>query len=140
MPKIEKHTTLETLDCANCGITFAIPDFFMRNRRDDHNNFYCPNGHIQYYPAKTAAEIAREEIVTLKARIHDETERARRARQDAEHFEASRNAYKGQVTKLKNRAAAGVCPCCNRHFTALERHMATKHPGFKKEDEGTTAS
>ena len=23
-----------------------------------------------------------------------------------------------------------VCPCCNRHFTDLQKHMASKHPGY----------
>jgi hypothetical protein len=25
------------------------------------------------------------------------------------------------------RVNAGICPCCNRHFTDLERHMKSKH-------------
>lgn len=34
---------------------------------------------------------------------------------------------------LRNRAAAGVCPCCNRTFEQLGRHMTTKHPEYVKE-------
>tara|TARA_Y100000310_G_scaffold338946_1_gene430083 strand:- start:1163 stop:1354 length:192 start_codon:yes stop_codon:yes gene_type:complete len=44
--------------------------------------------------------------------------------------EKTASTYKGQVTKLKNRAKAGVCPCCNRTFQNLSRHMETKHPDF----------
>lgn len=29
---------------------------------------------------------------------------------------------------IKKRVQGGACPCCNRHFVQLERHMATKHP------------
>lgn len=43
------------------------------------------------------------------------------------------HAARGQVTRLKNRAAAGVCPCCNRTFHQLVRHMAAKHPDFAAE-------
>lgn len=42
-------------------------------------------------------------------------------------------AQKGQVTKLRKRAKAGVCPCCNRTFVGLQRHMAQKHPEFSCE-------
>lgn len=32
--------------------------------------------------------------------------------------------------RLRKRASAGVCPCCNRTFSQLARHMQTKHPTF----------
>lgn len=28
----------------------------------------------------------------------------------------------------------GVCPCCNRTFSDLQRHMASKHKGFAAEE------
>ena len=28
------------------------------------------------------------------------------------------------------RVEHGVCPCCKRSFSALARHMATKHPEY----------
>ncbi len=34
------------------------------------------------------------------------------------------------MTKVKKRAANGVCPCCNRTFSDLARHMKAKHPDF----------
>lgn len=36
----------------------------------------------------------------------------------------------GQVTKLKNRVGHGVCPCCNRSFGNLARHIESEHPTF----------
>ena len=33
-----------------------------------------------------------------------------------------------QLTRLQKRIHAGVCPCCNRTFTNVARHMKTKHP------------
>ena len=51
-------------------------------------------------------------------------------REAREGAERRASAARGQVTKLKNRAAAGVCPCCNRQFQNLKNHMATKHPEF----------
>jgi hypothetical protein len=37
----------------------------------------------------------------------------------------------GQVTKLRKKAADGLCPCCDRHFADLQMHLASKHPDFK---------
>ncbi|MBV6448554.1 hypothetical protein [Nitrosomonas sp.] len=42
--------------------------------------------------------------------------------------ERSARAYKGQATKIKRRVGRGVCPCCNRHFENLERHMHMVFP------------
>lgn len=39
---------------------------------------------------------------------------------------------RGVVTKTKNRIGKGVCPCCNRTFVELARHIATKHPDYAK--------
>lgn len=62
-----------------------------------------------------------------------ERRRADRMRDEKEAAERRVSAAKGQVTKLKNRTAAGVCPCCTRSFENLKRHMATKHPAFTDE-------
>jgi hypothetical protein len=35
------------------------------------------------------------------------------------------------MTRIKKRVAAGVCPCCNRSFKDLARHMAGQHPDYK---------
>jgi hypothetical protein len=102
-------------------------------RQKNGQPLWCPVCGTAQSWSKTEADILREKLRAQEAITRDEKENARRARQDAEYFQKSRNAYKGQVTRLKNRAAAGVCPCCNRHFTALERHMKTKHPEFTSE-------
>jgi hypothetical protein len=46
----------------------------------------------------------------------------------------SHAATKGHVTRKKRqleRVASGVCPCCNRSFVNLRRHMKTQHPEFE---------
>ena len=48
--------------------------------------------------------------------------------------ERSHSATRGHVTRQKKRAAAGVCPCCNRTFKQLARHMERKHPNYTKGD------
>lgn len=50
-----------------------------------------------------------------------------------DQLEAERRAHaatKGQLTKTRKRVAGGVCPCCNRSFVNLGRHMAGQHPDY----------
>lgn len=127
--------TLEAMECIHCGAPYGISKEVCNQARKHGGYHYCPHcrGNQGWRgedeDARRAAEIA-----NLKAQISRADERARRAQQDAEHFEKSRNAYKGQVTKIKARAGRGMCPCCNRFFENLHRHMATKHPDFAHAD------
>jgi hypothetical protein len=129
---------LEETSCVRCGIRFAVPPNWLEGRRNDKEGFYCPNGHVLSYK-KSLSEKLSEELSATKQRLayqEDETRRQRELRDAAERQAA---AARGQVTKLKKRASAGVCPCCNRSFLALGRHMQTKHPGFIAEPiEGMT--
>lgn len=43
----------------------------------------------------------------------------------------ARNAVEAEAAKARRklkRVQNGVCPCCNRSFWNLERHMKSKHP------------
>lgn len=134
---IKETVVLETDVCASCGVVFAMPDSLMAKRRQDGGSFSCPNGHSLIY-----GNSLKEQNKKLKERLEGETRRLEAQRRETEHvranLEVSRRqtaAQKGQVTKLKNRAANGTCPCCNRYFANLHRHMQTKHPDFVAMDE-----
>ena len=94
-------------------------------RRDDGRSFYCPNGHSLSYKG-TRHKLERD-LKTAK-------DRAARERALRDQAEASLRATKGVVTKQRKRlerVANGVCPCCNRSFRDLKRHMQTKHPDYE---------
>lgn len=123
--------------CCNCNVLFAVTKEFQEQRYADKQSFYCPNGHGQSYQGKTEEQKLREKLdAEIRTRQRAEqnvamyADDAREARERAEHERRRANGYKGHAAKITKRAKAGVCPCCNRHFTALERHMATKHPTF----------
>lgn len=122
-------TLLETFEsvgpCCSCGVTIVLPQHFANKRRESHKDFYCPNGHAQHFPAKSELEKARELLET--ERRWREQERGRHQREEA-RLKSAATAAKGQLTKLKNRVTNGVCPCCNRTFRNLQKHMATVHP------------
>ena len=114
--------------CPECGIRFGIPDAFERHRRKDHNTFFCPNGHSQYYAGQSEAEQLRAENQRLKSSNAYLTE-------GRDHYQRSARAYRGQVTKIKNRVGKGVCPCCNRTFADLGAHMKSKHPSWTEDEQ-----
>jgi hypothetical protein len=120
--QLDSGRNYAAIDCAACGLRFYVPGVWEAARRNDRRDFVCPNGHQLAFGIHS-------EVERLKKEIAKEQERRRWAEERAETLERSRAAIQGQVTKLKNRAAAGLCPCCNRSFQNLARHMKTRHPG-----------
>lgn len=115
--------------CCNCGIEFAMPLAFQNAcRADSKKSFYCPNGHGQHYATSEADKLRRERdrLKQDAARLQDEIREAREAGAAAQR---QASAFKGVATRIRNRVQNGVCPCCNRTFLDLARHMASKHPG-----------
>ena len=125
-------------ECYTCKTTFAM-DWHTYKAADfgkESFTFCCPYGHKQHY-CTGEREIGkmRRDRDRLAQRVAEKDDEIKRQKDLREHAERSASAYKGKVTRLKNRAAAGLCPCCNRTFQNLHKHMTTKHPGFKQEDE-----
>lgn len=122
-------TTLDVISCGSCAIPFAIPTSLHKHVLDSGDSFWCPNGHKVSYHTTEAdrlrRKLAREESWRRSAQAS-----AQAARDQAEAAERSRAAYKGQLTKVKKRVGNGVCPCCQRTFANLGRHMAGQHPEF----------
>lgn len=114
-------------ECINCGIPFAMSEHLQRELKRNHKNFYCPCGHAQHYVGMTEEQRLRNQLTnqTMSTEYH---------RHRANRLEGTNRAIRGHLTRKKkelHRVTNGVCPCCNRHFENLERHMATKHPGYK---------
>jgi sRNA-binding protein len=108
-------------ECGGCGVTWGITRSYEAERRKDHKTFYCPNGCWRYFPQKNTEERLRAELARTEGALVEE-------RQRAEHAKRQLAAAKGRITRMRKRAAAGVCPCCNRQFTQVLRHMRAKHP------------
>lgn len=106
-------------DCANCGTVFGIAADLEKRRRQDHATFYCPNGHPMHFTGKNDEELLRVE----KARNTALTDQLAAAIRDAEHTRAA-------LLRDRARFAAGVCPCCNRSFDNVRRHMRSQHPDY----------
>lgn len=122
--------------CCKCKMDFWMADSFHDTmlRLREAGTFYCPAGHGQSYVAgKTEAEKAREEADRQRRLAERAIQRAAMLEDDLVAARRSAAAYKGRATRMTNRAKAGICPCCNRHFVNLERHMSAKHTDIELE-------
>lgn len=122
--------------CCRCGTPFGMADaiYAVAQQKREGFTFHCPNGHPQHYvTGESETDKLRRERDRLAQRVAEWQDEATEAKKRAEAAERRTSAARGQITRLKKRAAAGVCPCCNRQFTDLHRHMSAKHPGFVAE-------
>lgn len=127
---------LVVMECSECGIGYAIPEQFRKERLRNHNlDWCCPSGHCQVFAGKTEAEKLRDELASVRVD-------ATRQYQSRRTAERSLRATKGHFTRLKKRVSLGECPCpcCGSVFKNLRRHMAKKHPDFVNRPDGEAAS
>lgn len=116
--------TLETEQCCVCGCVFAMPTSMKKQRLDDGKLFYCPSGHNQHYTDSLSKKLEeeRQKVVNLNIRNAELAGKLERA-------ETARASAVEKKKKIEIRVKNGVCPCCNRTFQNLGRHMQTKHRG-----------
>lgn len=119
--------TLETTVCCTCGMTYGVPEGFRERRKRDHETFYCPAGHPNYFPQKSDLQLAREERDRARAEAEQQKAEAERQARRAVSAEQSRRVTKGHLTRIRRRVAAGCCPWCNRTFQNLADHVKSKH-------------
>ena len=129
LPNQHLDTKLKVIQCGTCGVWHAIPQAMFDTCYQEGGYWRCPNGHSRGYSEGSI----RKELEKEKKRRKWAEENAQRAREEADEAERRRKAQKAATTRLRNRAKAGICPCCNRHFKQLEAHMANKHPDFTPE-------
>lgn len=137
------YIEFEEFQCVTCSIAFCVPNGYIDNRRRDGKTFNCPNGHEMTFRETEGDRIRRErdQLKQKLAQKDDEIKAAwATANKQAEYVAAGERklrAARGQITKIKRRASNGVCPCCNRTFSDLARHMHSKHPGFVTEPDAS---
>ena len=94
-----------TFTCSDCGVMWAATVDYIKARQDDHKVFYCPNGCHRHYPQKTNEEKLREQLTNTKKRLAAEQECCIQAQEGWRGAERQVSAYKGVVTKMKQKEA-----------------------------------
>ena len=111
--------------CYKCGVSWMMPDYLLKKRREDGGEFFCPNGHGQMF-TKSQADILREQL----DRQRRETEWARQARDRAQRqaklARRSAAAQKGHVTRNQE-------PREERSLSVLQ--SVVRKPGPPHEDQ-----
>lgn len=119
MEKVFVQVVIVPETCCSCGAHFGIDSDSKAKRHKDGNVFYCPNGHELIYNIKP--DETKNKLIRAAAQLEASERRERELR--------SRNV----VTRLKNRASRGICPCCDKEFSVLKKHMKSQHPGYEQE-------
>lgn len=122
----ERHVVEQ---CGTCAIRHTVPEIVYDTYAREGGFWHCPNGHQRGF-RKGSDEIERENTRRERDRLKQDAarmeEEIRAQRERADKAEAA-------TKRLKKRAAAGTCPCCQRTFSNMSRHMQTKHPEFRAE-------
>lgn len=126
---------LTTINCGECGGTYALNTRYVNQKQTNGGYWNCP------YCKCSWGYGDQSENARLKKELELERKRKEWAQKDAERAKEQRDAaqyreraQKAAKTRIKNRIAKGVCPCCNRTFSDLSRHMSTKHPEYAKSE------
>ena len=125
---------LYILDCYTCGVVFAITTEYEGRRRHDGGTFQCPNGHGNAW-SESEAERQRKRAETAERALKYARSARDAARDQAAAAERSAVAYRGHLTRLRNKIANGVCPVndCRRTFVNVLAHISTEHPQWANE-------
>jgi hypothetical protein len=117
--------TLTEVVCCKCGIHFAMDTNFYQNCMDDDNKtFYCPNGHPQHFTVNEIDKLKKENKALNDSLYFKD--------QELQKVKVEKANAKRRLTITQKRIANGICPCCNRSFQNVARHMTSKHPDFKE--------
>ena len=119
------RVVLEEVTCCVCGVTFGVPRGMEMGRRENHKDFFCPNGHTLHFPQKTEAERLERQLAQLRL-DHNQLLYEKRRLDNTVMDKAK------ELKDLRKRAKAGVCLFCHRHFANVQRHMEAKHPDDDK--------
>lgn len=124
-----KTLTIAAVECGACHMWFGLEASYLADVRLTGELFYCPAGHHIRY-ADNENQRLKDELAREKHRREQAQAEADRQRERVDQRDRSLVAVRGHHTRLKRRVAAGVCPCCNRSFQNLHRHMAGQHPNY----------
>lgn len=136
MTTMTVDTDLQTISC-QCGGVYAIGCAYYEQQRREGGSWTCPYCQSGWgFGGKGENAQLKKKLLWQQA-AHDQTlAELTDSRELVRVTESRRRAERGAKTKLKNRIAKGVCPCCNRSFQNLHRHMTSQHPDWVKSESG----
>lgn len=129
---------LEVTTCPTCGVTYAAPEHMIAELRRNGGTIFCPSGHRGSWKETETDRIRKQleaeqrQTAILTSQLDQEKALTADQRKRKEKIERQLIATKGVVTRLKNKAAKGECPCCSESFPDLAAHMTAAHPEYEQ--------
>lgn len=115
-------------ECRTCGCVSTVPEVMNDQLYAEGGYRHCPSGHAWGWSKETCErERLRQERDRLKQQV------AQRDDEVARQIEMRKKA-EGKLGRITKRINHGVCPCCNRTFENLARHMKSKHPNIAQHE------
>lgn len=102
-----------------CDQQFGMPENWYLETKRTGATWWCPKGH----PRVWLGETTEQKLEAAEARQRHLQDQLEAAEREAEN-------QRRTIIRERSRFANGVCPCCNRSFTNVRRHMSTKHPDY----------
>lgn len=107
---------LTTIHCGRCGGTYAICEKLRAHKAEQRGFWNCPYCQVSWGYGECENDRLKKQLAEASAA---------RARLQSENDQLQ--AAKLELERKASRVKRGLCPCCNRTFTNLARHMATQH-------------
>ncbi len=123
---------LTTIDCGQCGATYAISEKYRVHKYQESGFWHCPYCQCSWGYSEGQNTKLKNQIAQLQTTVEHKEAAIVNLRQQRDAVERSKIALKAAHTRQCNRVKNGVCPCCNRTFQNLAAHMATKHSDYAK--------
>lgn len=131
MTTISETVQLTVITCGECGGTYALNERYRKHKEDKGQGWHCPYCEISwgYFGEGKIGELTKQ-LVQERQRLDQIKADRDRLNTRAIQLERQRSALKGLVTKERNKAAKGLCPCCGEQFSNVASHMKNRHPEF----------
>lgn len=109
------------VDCGKdgCSQSFAMSRRFYDETKRTGHTWYCPSGHPRAWRGKSTEQKLRE----AEAQATHLTDQLQASAHEAERLRQA-------LLRDRHRFSNGVCPCCNRSFENVARHIRGQHPDY----------
>jgi RNase P subunit RPR2 len=122
------------LICCRCKQPMWVPiELHTAAKSSEKIIFFCAYGHEQHFPKRESEEhkLRRERDRYLQ-QLAEREDRIREMHKEQVRLRDEANKARIARRKVVDRISKGVCPCCNRSFVQLARHMKTQHPLWER--------
>lgn len=121
---------LTQITCGECSGTYAISERYRQQRYQEGKSWTCPYCRVSWGYAQGENAKLKADLEIQRARADSLLQARNAAQKEARTANIVKKRTQTLLRKTKDRVKNGVCPCCQRSFAALARHMKTKHPEY----------